>query len=122
MENNLERFVGILLTSFEDKKAVDVRTFEYDQNFFVDVAIIVEAKNKIHMRSLSECLAQVLKNECQLVAELFLMNKQLNGNPSSGWMIWDLGCLVVHFVDQDKRIYYKLDEKLSECSLSVYHC
>jgi len=42
--------------------------------------------------------------------QAFGLNSRIEGNPSDGWMVIDLGDVVVHIFSPDQRDYYHLEQ------------
>lgn len=46
----------------------------------------------------------------QTAKEQFDVHTSIEGNPSSGWLVIDLGAIVVHLFSPDQRDYYRLEQ------------
>lgn len=55
------------------------------------------------LNSLADALTDKVKNEFQL-------HPRLEGNAAGGWMVMDLGDIVVHLFSPDQRKYYNLEQ------------
>ncbi len=58
-----------------------------------------------------DSLADAVKSE---VKKEFNISGRIEGVPSSGWLVVDLGDVVVHLFSPDKRDFYRLEDLWSQ--------
>jgi ribosome-associated protein len=86
-----------------DKKAEDVLTLPLDGRTIVaDVFIIATGRSKIQTRSIADSIAEKTK-------EHGYPSPRVEGYADGGWILLDLGSVVVHIFTPDERAFYNLE-------------
>lgn len=70
---------------------------------FTDYFIICSGTSDRMLSSLVDAVMKAVKKEIKSIP-------QPEGRPSGGWLIVDLGDIVVHFFSPDQRDYYQLEK------------
>lgn len=70
---------------------------------FTDYFIICNGTSDRMLDGLSDAVLETAKNKCNLIGTP-------QGNASSGWLVIDLGDIVVHLFSPDQRAYYRLEQ------------
>lgn len=97
-----------------DRQAEDIILLDISQVAgFADYFVIASAINPRHMRALLETLDKDLKAE----AEHALHQE---GTAESGWVLLDLGDVIVHLFSPEERSYYDLEGLWSQ-GVAVVH-
>ena len=74
---------------------------------FTDYFVICSGTSERMLRSLAEALKSQLREDYRL-------STNLEGAPRDGWVLADLGDVVVHLFAPDERAFYDLEELWSE--------
>jgi ribosome-associated protein len=87
-----------------DKQAEDIILLDIGQvASFTDYFVIASAANPRQMKALLDTLDSELSGEGT-------PSTHREGNPDSGWVLLDLGDVIVHLFDPPTRAYYKIEE------------
>jgi ribosome-associated protein len=70
---------------------------------FADFFILCNGTSVRMLHSLADALMDTVKKEFQL-------HPRLEGNASSGWLVLDMGDIVVHLFSPEQREYYNLEQ------------
>lgn len=98
--------VDTVMSILEDAKARDIRVYDVGSlTSFADVFIIATGDADRHIDTMAESIRRESKNEPR---------RAIEGSGSSGWVLIDLGNIVVHLFTAEKRLYYGLDELWAE--------
>ena len=93
------RVVDVLV----DRQAADVVLLDLTSlAAFTDYFVIATADNERHMRALLDALGREL-------AVGDAVQSREEGQPASGWVLVDLGDVVVHVFTDERRAYYDLE-------------
>ncbi len=95
------------MEALEDKKGEDILLIDIaDISSFADYFIICNGTSDRMLDSLADVVLETAKKS-------FGFNASVEGTPVDGWLVVDLGDVVVHLFSPDQRVYYSL-EKLWE--------
>lgn len=105
--NALEIARGIV-NSLEEKKGenillIDIRGIASFAEYFV----ICSGTSERMLDSLAEAVSESAKKN-------YSLNSRIEGLPSAGWMVIDLGDVVIHLFSPEQRDYYRLEELWSK--------
>jgi ribosome silencing factor RsfS/YbeB/iojap len=101
MQDRIEKISQIL----DKNKAENIEVFDLiDKGYFVDTVIIATSLNERHNEALLDFLKKGLKPE-----EDFN-----NVETSDGWIVIDLGDILIHIMTEEYREKYHLDQFLKE--------
>ena len=95
----LENTVKIL----DNKKAEDIKALEItDLSSVADYFVIVSGTSSTHIKALAE----------ELEEKLTALGKEPNHveGRSTGWILLDYGCVVIHVFTKEARDYYNLEK------------
>ena len=88
-----------------DRQASDVLLLDLTAlSAFTDYFVIATAENLRQMRALIDALRE------ELAGTAPELNAQEEGTIESGWVLFDLGDVVVHLLSLERRVYYNLEE------------
>ncbi len=86
-----------------DKKAEDVLAVPLNgRTIIADTFIIATGRSKIQTRSIADGIAQKAR-------EAGFAKPRLEGYADGGWILLDLGSVVVHIFTPDARAFYNLE-------------
>jgi len=94
---------GLIVNTLDGKKAQDIKMLRTREiTILADYFVICSATSTVHLRSLSDEVEKVLKEngESPLRRE---------GVRSGGWVLIDFGCVVVHLFMKEAREFYMLE-------------
>jgi ribosome-associated protein len=101
MEKRVEKIIEIL----DSNKGENIETFDLkDSDYFVDYVVIATGLGERHNEALLDFLKGGLKPE-----ESFI-----HVEISDGWVVADLGDILIHIMTSKYREMYNLEEFLSE--------
>lgn len=81
-----------------DIKLMDIRKkCDYCNHF-----MIISGRNKMHLTALAQHIKEFVTEH-----DVYLFG--IDGKPDSGWIIVDLGSLVIHLFNQEMRAFYNLE-------------
>ncbi len=70
---------------------------------FTDYFVICSGTSERMLDSLAETVRDTAKKDFQLIS-------RVEGLPSAGWLVVDLGDVVIHLFSPEQRDYYHLEE------------
>jgi ribosome-associated protein len=79
---------------------------------FADYFVICSGESNRQMEAIREAIAGMLRNEAHV-------SHHGEGDASSGWMLLDLGSIIVHIFTPFEREYYQLEELWSKAPILV---
>ena len=82
----------------EDFVAIDVR----DRTILADAFALVTGRSRIHVRSIAEAIAKAAE-------EAGARPARFEGYAEGGWILIDLGSVVVHVFAPEQRSFYNLE-------------
>ncbi|MBN3033810.1 MAG: ribosome silencing factor [Candidatus Saganbacteria bacterium] len=104
----------LIVRAAESKKALDLKILDVRQSSaLLDYLVICGADSQPQLRAIAKEI------EARLRANGF-KDFRWEGLPGSGWLILDLGSIVVHLLKEEERAYYKLEELWGKEAV-VYH-
>ncbi len=88
----------------EEKKGEDILLLDIQGiASFADYFIVCSGSSDRMLDSLANSVLQTAKQQ-------FNLHTVIEGNPGSGWLVIDLGDIVVHLFSPDQRDYYRLEQ------------
>lgn len=82
----------------EDFTAIDVR----DRTILADTFALVTGRSRIHVRSVAEAIAHAAEAAGTPLA-------RVEGHADGGWILIDLGSVIVHVFTPEQRTFYNLE-------------
>ena len=82
----------------EDFTAIDVR----DRTILADTFAIVSGRSRIQVRSIADAIAEAARNAGNAPA-------RSEGYADGGWVLIDLGSVIVHVFTPEQRAFYNLE-------------
>ena len=99
----LEEQVKLVVQSLEDKKAVDVRTYDVrGVSGLCDAFVVATGTAAPHLKGLVAGVQRTMK-------EIGVESFRTSGDPESGWIVVDYVDIVVHVFSPEARAYYALE-------------
>lgn len=97
-----KRLAKYLVGQLYEKKAYDITLIDVrKQCGFTNYFLIISGKNIMHLDALKACVDEA-------VDEKKVEALGVDGKPESGWIIYDLGDLIIHIFSPETRAYYGL--------------
>jgi len=95
----------------EEKKGEDITILDISQvSSFSDFFILCNGTSDRMLHSLAETVIETSKKE-------FSMNSRVEGRPMDGWVLVDLGDVIVHLFSPDQRDFYQLEKLWSNAKV-----
>lgn len=93
-----------IVSTLEDKKGEDILLIDI-QNIasFADYFILCSGTSDRMLESLADAILETSKKQ-------FAINAGSEGKPVDGWLVIDLGDVVVHLFSPEQRDYYDLEK------------
>lgn len=96
-----------------DKLAEDIIVLDLRGSTIVaDYFVIATGTTERQLRALADALLEELQQEGQRVL-------RIEGEPESGWILADLGGVIVHLFTPERRAYYHLEQLWNEARVVV---
>jgi ribosome-associated protein len=90
--------------TLEDKKGEDILLMDIvDIASFADYFVICNGTSDRMLNSLADAVLETAKKD-------YGVNASIEGTPEDGWLVVDLGDVVVHLFSPDQRDYYDLEK------------
>tara|TARA_Y100001970_G_C13895016_1_gene680664 strand:- start:126 stop:500 length:375 start_codon:yes stop_codon:yes gene_type:complete len=105
-----------------DKKAIDIREYDVQSHLWItDYIIVLGVSNVVHCKAIiteiTKWVNQIIESDLD---RLGLCEVNQSGDENSGWVILDMGSLIIHCIDVESRQFYQLDD-LFEKQGTVYY-
>jgi len=102
-----------LVTVLEDKKGENIVLLDVTGiASFTDYFIICNGSSTRLLNALAETLDRAARTE-------FSLHSRIEGKSDDGWILLDMGDIVVHLFSPDQRKFYSLDELWTEGKVIV---
>ena len=106
--------IDIIAKAADDKKAIDLKILDVSKTSKVfDYLLIASGDSEPHLRAIEKEIDKSLRSNK-------IKGFRWQGIAPSGWMVLDLGAVVVHVMKNEEREYYNLEE-LWEKEAIIYH-
>jgi len=104
----------LVIEILEEKKAEDIILMDLKEVAdFTDYFIICNGTSDRMLNSLADAVSEKVKEDYKIIAKR-------EGDPSEGWLLVDLGDIVIHLFSPELREYYQL-EKLWQQGKTLVH-
>lgn len=101
------------MTVLEDKKGENIVLLDVTGiASFTDYFIICNGSSTRLLNALAETLDRAARTE-------FSLHSRIEGKSDDGWILLDMGDIVVHLFSPDQRKFYSLDELWTEGKVIV---
>lgn len=95
-----------LVQSIEDKKGENILLMDIaGQSIFADYFVIANGTSERHLRALADAVSDIADQTLKRRQVLRRVGEQAE----SGWILLDLGAVVVHLFSPEQRKYYNLE-------------
>lgn len=96
---------NVLVDTLIDKKASNILLLDIrEQAVFSDYFILCNGDNDRQIRALRDAVTEAAREK----ADLFPRGTE--GEAESGWVLIDLGAIIIHLFSHERRAYYNLEE------------
>jgi ribosome-associated protein len=93
-----------IVNTLEDRKGENILLMDIAQiSSFADFFIICNGTSDRMLNSLADAVRESAKEQYRIIASI-------EGEPNDGWLVVDLGDVVVHLFSPEQRDYYGLEE------------
>jgi ribosome-associated protein len=93
-----------IIQTLEDKKGESILLLDiHEIASFTDYFIICSGSSDRMLNSLANAVMETAKQQFDLLSKT-------EGQPSDGWLVVDLGDIIVHLFSPDQRDYYHLEQ------------
>jgi ribosome-associated protein len=92
-----------VVTTLEEKKGEDILLLDIQHiSSFADYFVLCNGTSDRMLESLADAILESVKKQ-------YSMTAAVEGEPQDGWLVVDLGDVVVHLFSPDQRDYYDLE-------------
>jgi len=99
-----EKLLELTIAALEDMKAENIVTLDVTgMTSIADYLVICSARSTRHLKAVADNVWVKVKSE--LGHEI-----KINGDNNSGWVVVDLGDIVVHIMSKEEREFYALEK------------
>jgi ribosome-associated protein len=103
-----------IINALEDKKGEDILLLDIQEiSSFADYFVICNGTSDRMLDALADTAAEAAKKNHKI-------NGRIEGGSKSGWVVVDLGDVVVHLFSKEQRDYYRLEELWSQGKILVH--
>jgi len=95
-----------IVKALEGLKVENVEVFDTRDGSIADYVVIGSGRSSKHLESSMDTLRSSVKKD-------YFITGMMSGNGDNGWILLDLGSIIVHLFTPDVRDLYKLEELLS---------
>jgi ribosome-associated protein len=104
----------IIVEAAEEKQAINLKILDVAKTSpVVDFIVIGSGDSEPQLRAIAKEVDSELRKHD-------IKNFRWEGVPGSGWLVLDLGNIVIHLLNEEQREYYKLEELWGKEAI-VYH-
>jgi ribosome-associated protein len=97
-----------IIETLEEKKAEDILLIDiHEVADFTSVFILCSGSSIRMLDALANYIVDVVKKHLP-------RRPRIEGQPEEGWLVLDMGDIVLHLFTPDQREYYKIEELWSE--------
>jgi ribosome-associated protein len=93
-----------VIDALEDKKGEDIVLMDvHELADFADYFVVCSGTSDRMLQALADGVVEKVKKS-------YSVRARLEGKPQEGWLLIDLGDVIVHLFSPDRRSYYRLEE------------
>ncbi len=106
--------VAKIIKAAEEKQALNIKALDISKNTdLADYLIICSGESTPQLRAIENEIDKTLRSNK-------IRGFRWQGVPDSGWLVLDLGSIIVHIMGEAERDYYNLEELWGQGAV-VYH-
>ena len=99
----VEEQIKVITSALEDKKAVDVKSYDVrGRSGFTDAFVVATGTAAPHLKALVAGTQAAMR-------DAGVQSYRVSGDPQSGWIVVDYVDVVVHVFSPEARAYYALE-------------
>lgn len=103
MEQRSSEMVRIAYDALEEKLGRDIEIIKIDEiSVIADYMVIASGDNQNQIMAMQDLVEEKL-------AEAGYMNKRMEGNRNSTWILMDYGDVIIHIFSKEDRLFYDLE-------------
>ncbi len=103
-----------MVRTLEEKKAEEILLLDVQGRCsFADYFVLCSASSDRMLRALTESVVETAHKEFRVPA-------RMEGRSDSGWVLVDLGSVIVHLLTPARREYYNLEDFWKEAKVVVH--
>lgn len=96
---------NVLVDTLIDKKASNILLLDIrEQAVFSDYFILCNGENDRQIRALTEAVTEAAREKADVGP------RGTEGEAENGWVLIDLGAIIIHLFSNERRAYYNLEE------------
>lgn len=98
-----KKMMEIAFHAMSERQAIDPKVLDISEiSVLADYFMIASARNKNHLRALSEEVQQAM-------SKAGYEPKQIEGQHDTAWILMDYRDIIIHLFDEENRLYYDLE-------------
>ena len=102
------KIAKLVINALDSKNAKDITLLRTsDVTILADYFVICTANSTTHLKTLSDKVEEVLKENGE-------PHQRREGDRSSGWVLLDFACVIVHLFLRESRDFYTLERLWSD--------
>ncbi|MCO5232952.1 MAG: ribosome silencing factor [Chitinophagales bacterium] len=115
-KNDNNYLVEQVVEFIQDKKGKDIISLNLSQipEAIADYFIICHADSYTHVRAIMDNI------EHELTQKLGIKNIHIEGRSNGEWVLADIGNVIVHIFQTEKREFYQLEDLWSDALIKIY--
>lgn len=95
----------MLVETLIDKKGSNILLLDIREHaVFSDYFILCNGDNDRQIRALTDAVIEAARKNADL------QPRSAEGEAETGWVLVDLGSIIIHLFSRDRRIYYNLED------------
>ena len=103
MENNAKEMVRIAYDALDEKQGCDIEILKIDEiSVVADYMVIASGDNQNQITAMTDLAEEKL-------AQAGYINKRIEGNKNSTWILMDYGDVIIHVFSKEDRLFYDLE-------------
>lgn len=100
--------IDVVRNAALDKKGIDFTALDVGgRTILADTFAIVTGRSKIQTRAIADAIAEAVKKSGHAIS-------RIEGHADGGWILIDVGALIVHVFTPEQRTFYNLERLWAE--------